>query len=254
MKLIIGVYDREVSHNLAVILSSKKIIPIEAEASEEIPSLLEIHRGAMLLCEETSIDFYQNLYDKNLLTDTFLLYHPNLSTTDLLKLRKFGLKSLIPYTEDANTIIDLIAKQLSLLASSLKKNDASIMTPNINIVDQKIKTNNIGSKNPNNVAIHLVNSKRWTYGKLLGLNSSKVSVSIHNKDVIQDLLQDKASDNILMYLQGLNIRVFADLVNINDNNFVFRYRQMSKDDAQRLAYFINHCQKNPKTETLTMNI
>ncbi len=248
MKLIIAVYDREVSHNLAVILSSKKIVPIEAEASEEIPSLLEIHRDAMLLCEETSIDFYQNLYDKNLLRDTFLLYHPNLSTTDLLKLRKFGLKSLIPYTEDAHTIIELIIKQLSLLASSLKKNDTSIMTPQINT------NNDIISKNPNNVAIHLINSKRWTYGKLLGLNSSKVSVSINNRDVIQDLLQDKASDNILMYLQGLNIRVFADLVNINENNFVFRYRQMAKDDAQRLAYFINYCQKNPKTETLTINI
>lgn len=247
MKLIIAVYDREVSHNLAVILSSKKIIPIEAEASEEIPALLEIHRDAMLLCEETSIDFYQNLYDKNLLTDTFLLYHPNLSTTDLLKLRKFGLKSLIPYTEDAHTIIELIIKQLSLLASSLKKNDASVLAPQINT------NNNIVNKNSNNVAIHLINSKRWTYGKLLGLNSSKVSVSINNKDIIQDLLKDKASDNILMYLQGLNIRVFADLVNINENNFVFRYRQMAKDDAQRLAYFINYCQKNPKTETLTIS-
>ena len=248
MKLIIAVYDREVSHNLAVILSSKKIIPIEAEASEEIPALLEIHKDAMLLCEETSIDFYQNLYDKNLLTDTFLLYHSSLSTTDLLKLRKFGLKSLIPYTEDAHNIIELIIKQLSLLASSLKKNDASIMAPQINK-----NTTTTTSKNPNNVAIHLVNSKRWTYGKLLGLNSSKVSVSITNRDVIQDILKDKSSDNILMYLQGLNIRVFADLVNINENNFVFRYRQMAKDDAQRLAYFINHCQKNPKTETLTIN-
>ena len=251
MKLIIAVYDREVSHNLAVILSSKKIIPIEAEASEEIPALLEIHKDAMLLCEETSIDFYQNLYDKNLLTDTFLLYHPNLSTTDLLKLRKFGLKSLIPYTEDAHNIIELIIKQLSLLASSLKKNDASIMAPQINKNNNNTTTTT--SKNPNNVAIHLVNSKRWTYGKLLGLNSSKVSVSITNRDVIQDILKDKSSDNILMYLQGLNIRVFADLVNINENNFVFRYRQMAKDDAQRLAYFINHCQKNPQTETLTIN-
>lgn len=240
MKLIIGLYDREVSHNLAVVLSSKKIVPIEAESMEEIPALLKLHPGSMLLCEETSIAFYQNLQQKNISSDIFLLYHPKLDTVELLKLRQFGIKSLIPYTEDPNIIIDAIIKQLSMLAQHLKKDDKSILKPE----------NYQNSK----VAVHIANTKIWAYGNLLGLNSSKVSVSLDNMDFIQQIIDTKASDNILMYLQGLNIRVYADLVYVDNKNLVFRYRQMTKEDAHRLAYFINYCQKNPQTKTMVMNI
>ncbi|MGL4677290.1 MAG: hypothetical protein ACRCWI_06450 [Brevinema sp.] len=241
MKIIIGVYDRELSHNLAVILSSKKIIPIEAESMEEIPSLLELHQNVMLLCEETSLEFYQQLQQQNLLTDTFLLYHPSLETKELLKLRQFGLiKSLIPYGEDAETIIETIVKQLSMLAHYLKKEDKSTLIPK--------------DYSTSHVAAYIVNSKQWAYGTLLGLNSSKVSITLDNPDFIPDILDSKTSDSILMYLQGLNIRVFADLVYTDHNHLVFRYRKMSKEDAKRLAYFINYCQKNPTTTTMTVSV
>ncbi|MGL5955751.1 MAG: hypothetical protein ACRC0X_04000 [Brevinema sp.] len=242
MKLIIGVYDRELSHHLAVILSSKKIIPIEAESMEEIPSLLELHQNAMLLCEETSFEFYQQLQQKKRLIDVFLLYHPSLETLELLQLRQFGfIKSVIPYTEDAYTIIESIVKQLSMLAHDLKTEDKSTLMPKPHVTSQ--------------VAVHMINTKQWAYGTLLGLNSSKVSIKLDNSDFVQDILDSKISDNILMYLQGLNIRVFADLVYTDHQHLVFRYRKMSKDDAQRLAYFINYCQTNPATVTkMTMSI
>ncbi len=232
MKIIIGVYDREVSHNLAVILSSKKIIPIEAESMEEVPSLLDLHPDAMLICEETSLSFYQNLRKKNL--DVFLLFHPNLETIALLKLRQFGIKSLIPYSEDATTIIESIIKHLSLLANQLKKDDKSLIVPN-----------KISNKK---VTVRALNSKTWIQGTLLGVNSSKVSIAL-DKNVDIDYNSD-----ILMYLQGLNIRVIADLVHFENNNYVFRYRKMPKDDALRLAYFINYCQKYPETEKMAINI
>ncbi len=234
MKIIIGVYDREVSHNLAIILSSKKIIPIEAESMEEIPSLLDIHPDAMLICEETSLAFYQNLRKKDL--NVFLLFHPNLNATELLKLRQFGIKLLIPYTENATTIIESITNQLSMLANQLKKDDKTLITPS-----QHSNTH---------VAIRVLDTKSRVYGTLLGVNSSKVSVSIEEK-FSSEITTDS---NIVMHLQGLNIKVMADLVYTNNNNYVFRYRKMPKEDAMRLAYFINYCQKNTTTEKMVMNI
>ncbi len=147
--------------------------------------------------------------------------------------------SVIPYSEDANAIIESIINQLSALASKIKKDDKSTIIP---------------KKNNNQVAVHILNTKRWAYGTLQGLNSSKVSVSIDDKEFIRDIVERGASDNILMYLQGLNVRVYADLVYCEDNSLVFRYRKMTKDDAQRLAYFINYCQKNPEIEKVVMNV
>lgn len=240
MKLIIGVYDRELSHNLSVILSSKKITPIEAEAIEEIPALLELHPGAMLLCEEVSLEFYQLLRKKNIQTDIFLLYHPLLSSIELLKLRNNGIKALIPYSNDSHTIIEVIIKQLSLLASTLQKNDKSFIIPN--------------KKQHKNVAIYLSNSQKWIASELVGFNSSKVSIKIDQFDIINAILKEYNSDTILMYLQGLNIKVYADLINHKENTFIFRYRNMSKDDAHRLAYYINYCQKYTDSEKIVVNV
>jgi len=240
MKLIIGVYDREVSHNLAIVLSSKKIAPIEAESMEEIPALLERHPDAMLLCEETSIDFYLKLQKKSPTTDIYLMYHPSLSTTELLKLKSFSIKSLIPYSENANEIIEVIIKQLSMLASSIKKNDQSFIIPN--------------QTEHKDVAMHLGKAKKWVYGQLQGFNSSKVAVTIDDVDIQHALIDESESDNLMMYLQGLNIRMYADLIYNKQNTFVFRYRKMNQDDAQRLAYFIYYCQQQSSTNKMAINI
>lgn len=244
MKLIIGVYDREVSHNLSIILASKNVMPIEVESMEEIPALLELHPGAMLLSEEISVSFYQQLKQKKLAPDIFLLFHPTLSSEELLKLRQYGLKALIPYTEDATAIIEIIIRQLSMLISSEKANAISKMQEMMQ-PDKELF---------NRVAIHLIRSKKWVYGTLLGFNSSKVSVSLSNQDVLKDLISERESDNLLMYLQGMNIRVFADLIYQNKDNYVFRYRKMTQESAKRLAYYIHYCQTHQEVETITMNL
>ncbi len=227
MKLIIGVYDRELSHNLSILLSSKKIIPIEAESMEEISALLRLHPEAMLLCEEFSSEFYDSLNKDNIFPDTYLLFHPTLSSSDLMKLRNKGIRALIPYTENAYDIIDIIIKQLSTLASVVKQNDKNFIAPS--------------KQGQKDVYIHLTGSSHWIHGELLGFNSYKVSIKISNPNFGYTLLETKESDSVLMHMQGLNIKVHADLVHNEKNIFIFRYRKMDKDNTQRLAYYINYC-------------
>lgn len=207
---------------------------------EEIPALLERHHGAMLLCEETSLEFYTNLKQKIPHVDIYLMYHPTLSTAELLKLKNFSIKSLIPYSENAHEIIEVIIKQLSMLAASIKKEDQSIIIPN--------------HTEHKDVAMHLGKTKKWAYGELQGFNSSKVVVMVQNTDIQHALVEEHESDNLMMYLRGLNVRMYVDLVYNNQATFVFRYRKMSQDDAHRLAYFINYCQKQPETNKMAVHI
>ncbi|MGL4367309.1 MAG: hypothetical protein ACRCTQ_03385 [Brevinemataceae bacterium] len=238
MKLVIGVYDRILSHNLSIILSGKKIAPIEAEAMEEIPALLERHPGAMLLCEETDAAFYERLYQKNNNMDIYLLVHPSLSATSLLQLKKFGIKAVIPYSEDPNEIIEVIIQQLSILASEMKKDDQSLVA--------------LSNKEHRDTAVHLPISKKWAYGELQGFNSSKVAVTFSDPDICSRILEEHGNNEFLMYLKGLNIRMYTDFMYTQNNIFVFRYRKMSSSDANRLAYYIHYCRQQAEAENMSM--
>lgn len=227
MKIIIGVYDRELSHNLAILLSSKNFSPIEAESFEEIPALLERHSGAFLITEEINLSFYQQIKQRVPKTEIFFLFHQTMSTRELLKFQHFGIKAVIPYSENAMKIVDVISDNLSLKKTSIKAEDISL-----------IMTSQAEHKN---AAMHMSKSKKWIYGDLQGFNNSKVAIHINDKN-LQELLLENAEE-ILMYLQGMNIRMYVDLVFNKKNIFVFRYRKMSQSDAERLAYYIHYCQK-----------
>lgn len=229
MKLIIGIYDRSLSHQLAVALAGKKITSIEAEAVEEIPALLSRHERAMLVCEETNPQFYEQLKKRVPHTDIFLLYHPTLSTEDLQNLKNFGIKGLIPYSENAESIVETIIKYLSLLAHSIRQSEKSILSSQ--------------DKDRKNVGIHLPKTNIWGYGHLLGFNSSKVVLTIEDRQIQHALHVERQTDNLLLYLKGLNVRMYADLIYNKKDMFVFRYRNMAREDAYRLAYYIHYCRQ-----------
>ncbi|MGL4562782.1 MAG: hypothetical protein ACRCVW_02895 [Brevinema sp.] len=233
MKIIIGVYDRELSHNLAIILSSKKFFPIEAESFEEIPALLQRHKDAMLLTEDINVEFYQKIQVHSPKTKIFFLFHLSFSTTELLKLQNFGIQAVFPYSEDATKIVEMIIHNLSVDKETIKS---------IQYQQNDTVTPNNHHKNIDDVAIHMSNTKRWIYATLEGFNSSKIAIRVTDQLSQMELIEE-IEDNFLMYLQNMNIRLYVDFVYHKENIFIFRYRKMSQMDAERLAFYIHYCQK-----------
>ncbi|MGL4388949.1 MAG: hypothetical protein ACRCTJ_06120 [Brevinema sp.] len=232
MKVIIGVYDRELSKQLAVILSNKKIFPIEAESFEEIPALLERHPMAMVLTEETSVLFYQKIKSISPKSNIFFLYHPSFSTTELLKLQSFNIRSVIPYSENAEKLVEKILHSLSMNAETMKSlqdtTDNGVRGSQVTTLDD--------------VAIYLPQNKKWVYASLEGFNTSKIAIRLIDQ-LTQGILLENTEGNFLIYLQSMNIRLYADFIYNKDNIFIFRYRKMSPADAERLSYYIHYCQK-----------
>lgn len=228
MKIIIGIFDRQVSCRLAVVLSGRKIVPIEAESIEEIPALLSRHRGAVLLTEEINPNFYHSLKERSPETEIFLLAHRTLTAEQINSLRFCGLRGLIPYTENETIIADTLLKYLSLLADTIKKEEKN--HPPVHTLSK-------------DVGVYLPSTQAWVYGSLVGFNSSKVAVSFDTPD-LQYTLHHKKDNKILVYLQGLKIKAQAETVYGKQNLFVFRYCYMSAEDQEKLSYYLHYCNQN----------
>ncbi|MGL4393931.1 MAG: hypothetical protein ACRCS8_01750 [Brevinema sp.] len=238
MKIIIAVYDRELSKQLAVLLSNKKFFTIEAESFEEVPALLQRHASAMIISEETSVLFYQKIKEISPDSEIFFLSYPSFSTSQLFTLQSYNIRSVISYTENAYELVEKILQSLSMNSESRQ-----------NFIEQKNDPRIYGaSENTSeNVAIYLNNDKKWIYGTLEGFNTSKVAVLLDDPAKQEALLENNAC--FLIYLQSMNIRFYADFIFHKENISIFRYRKMSTGDAERLSYYIHYCQKveqNPK--------
>ncbi|MGL5721282.1 MAG: hypothetical protein ACRCY4_02620 [Brevinema sp.] len=224
MKIIIGVFDRQLSCKLAIVFSEKKILPIEAESIEEIPALLSRHEGAILLTEELSPDFHRSIKEKNPNTETFLLYHSSLSVEEISQLRFCGLRGLVPYSDNVHSAVEILMRYLSMLAGKIKTEEKACLP-----ID----------KNQSDAAIYLPPSKIWLYGHLEGFNGSKVAVKFSPEDLPH--IEACAKHKILLYMQGLKIKAEAEILQVRNGVSVFRYCQMSTEDREKLIYYINYC-------------
>ncbi|MGL5253646.1 MAG: hypothetical protein ACRC9L_01290 [Brevinema sp.] len=224
MKIIIGVFDRQLSCKLSIVFSEKKILPIEAESIEEIPALLSRHEGAILLTEEISPDFHRTIKENHPNTETFLLYHSSLSVEQVSKLRFCGLRGLVPYSDDVHAAVEILMRYLSMLSGKMKLEEKTCLP---------------ADKTQSDAAIYLPPSKIWLYGHLEGFNGSKVAVTFPAADLPH--IEACAKHKILLYMHGLKIKAEAEILYVKNGVCVFRYCQMSAEDREKLMYYINYC-------------